>query len=70
MDLNCYGNCLDPSLKGLHLKLLEKFDETKEKLGNSLQQFISEETEELGWEENEGLADKRSKLKKLLIAEE
>ena len=40
VDLNCYGNYLDPSLKGLHLKLLENFDETKDKLGNILQEFI------------------------------
>ena len=77
VDLNCYGNYLDPSLKGLHLKLLENFDETKDKLGNILQEFISEETEELGRQENEALdnqqegeEDPRSKLKKLLMAEE
>ena len=67
----------DPSLKCLHRKLLENFDETKDKLGNILQEFISEETEELGRQENEALdnqqegeEDPRSKLKKLLMAEE
>ena len=55
VDLNCYGNYLDPSLKGLHRKLLENFDGTKDKLGNILQEFISEETEELGRQENEAL---------------
>ena len=39
VDLNCYGNYLDPSLTGLHRKLLENFDETKDKLGNILQEF-------------------------------
>ena len=77
VDLNCYGNYLDPSFKGLHRKLLENFDGTKDKLGNILQEFISEETEELGRQENEALdnqqegeEDRRSKLKKLLMAEE
>ena len=71
VDLNCYGNYLDPSLKGLHLKLFENFDETKNKLGNILREFISEETEELERQVNEtldnqeeGEEDPRSKLKK------
>ena len=77
VDLNCYGNYLDPSLKGLHLKLFENFDETKNKLGNILHEFISEETEELERQENEtldnqeeGEEDPRSKLKKQLMADE
>ena len=75
VGLNCYGNYRDPSLTGLHRKLLENFDETKDKLVNILQEFISEETEELGRQENEALdnqqegeEDPRSKLKKLLLA--
>ena len=77
VDLNCYGNYLDPSLKGLHLKLLEIFDDTKNKLGNILQEFTSEDTDEFEWQENEALdnqeegeEDPRSKLKKLLMAKE
>ena len=34
--LNCMGNLLNPSLKGVHLKLVDKFEETKRQMEEML----------------------------------
>ena len=76
VELNCHANYLDPSLKGLHLKLLHKLDDIKDKLSNILVQYmeeneihenqeIHEDTQDVDEEE-----DPRSKLKKLLMSQE
>ena len=35
-ELSCFGNYLNPSIKGVHLKITDKFDSTKEKLEEKL----------------------------------
>ena len=74
VELNCHANYLDPSLKGLHLKLLKKLELTKNQLSDILDQFMVrehdlevEEVEEV--EEEEEKDDTRSKLRRLMQQE-
>ena len=42
--LNCMGNLLNPSLKGVHLKLVDKFEETK----RQMEEMLVEDGAEMG----------------------
>ena len=42
-ELSCFGNYLNPSIKGIHLKLVDKFESTKVDLENKLVTWKSSE---------------------------
>ena len=45
---SCEGNYLNPHLKGIHLKNLNKFEETKNAMEEKLKEWKKEETEDEG----------------------
>ena len=53
LDLNSFGNYLNPCCKGVHLKLVEKFEETKDLLEHKLKLWKKDETENETMEEAE-----------------
>ena len=44
--LNAIGNYLNPSLKGIHLKLLKKMDKTKDEMEEKLSEWKSDTVED------------------------
>ena len=44
-SLNCMGNLLNPSLKGVHLKLVDKFEQTKKLMEEKLEEWMGVEME-------------------------
>ena len=45
--VNCFGNFLNPSIKGVHLKLVGKFDSTKDELEEKLEEWKAAQGETL-----------------------
>ena len=46
-ELNSFGNYLNPCCKGVHLKLVEKFEETKDSLELRLKEWKKDEAEDV-----------------------
>ena len=72
-DLNCFANYLDPVIKGLHLKAVNKFDITINKLESMVDeesQSIPEENNNVGEDEPLKPLTPREKLKKKILEKE
>ena len=79
VGLNCFGNYLDPSLKGVHLQLLQTKNDTKELLVDILVKHLKidegEENppffeEEVGGEAHPAEEPPRQKLKRMMKEQE
>ena len=65
-ELNSFGNYLNPSCQGVHLKVVNKFESTKIKLEEKLGEWKKEESES----ENENTQSSKTKRLKLLLTME
>ena len=65
--INCFGNMLNPSTKGVHLKLVGKFDSTKDDLEEKLGEWKAEHGEMM---EDEAMEDQVMEEPKKLSATE
>ena len=66
-SLNCMGNLLNPSLKGVHLKLVDKFEQTKKAMEEKLEEWMGVEL--VRPIEEESKDDGRSPPAKLTVTE-
>ena len=61
-ELNSFGNYLNPCCNGVHLKLVEKFEETKDSLELRLKEWKKDEAEDVIEEQEETAVEPPQKL--------